>query len=243
MIWALTRLEFLRVAKPLLRSFVPLVLLAIIAVAVAVARDTSPDPQLFVLGTIMLSAMSIPGQVGRDRESGVLDYFATFPVSGYQLLAARVIALAIIVTGGFLVALMIGLVTEALPFATLSLSSQATLLIGSFMVVLSVGMILISLLTRYSLVAVLGVPIVGALILAQIGRFFSFSLDTYVSVAALTARPQVLITAGILTSGTLLCGVFVASALAARTLQPLPPPLVSIGDDVDQPTYLGSTGP
>lgn len=139
--------------------------------------------------------------------------------------------MAIFVAGGFLLALMIGLVTEAVPFATLSLSSQATLLMSSFAVVLSVGTILISLLTRYSLVAVLGVPIVGAIILSQIGRLFSFSLDTYFSVTALAERPQILIVAGVVALGALLLGVLVASALAARTLQPLPSPTVVTGPE------------
>ena len=220
-------LELRRVAKPLLRSFVPLALLAVVALAVP-ARGTSQAPQLLVFCTIMASAIGIPQQVARDRQSGALDYFATFPVSGYQLLAVRVIAMAIFVAGGFLLALMIGLVTEAVPLATLSFSSQATLLIGSFAVVLSVGTILISLLTRYSLAVVFGILFGAVFVLSLVGSFFSFSLDTYVSVTALTARPQVLVTAVILASGTLLCAVFVASALAARTLQPLPPPLVDV---------------
>lgn len=148
--------------------------------------------------------------------------------------------MAIFVAGGFLLALMIGLVTEAVPLATLSFSSQATLLISSFAVVLSVGTILISLLVRYSLAVVFGILFGAVFVLSLVGNFFS--LDTYFSVTALTARAQILVTAGILASGTLLCGVFVASALAARTLQPLPPPLVSIGDDVDQPTYLPVRG-
>jgi hypothetical protein len=151
--------------------------------------------------------------------------------------------MAICVAGGFLFALAIGLVAEAVPFAALSLSSQMMLLVSSFAAVLSVGTILISLLARYSLAVVLGVPLAGTLVLSMLGRFFSFSLDTYVSVTALlTERPQILVAVGVLALGTLLCGVFVASALAARTFQPLSPPLRSIRDDVYERNYRPARG-
>ena len=216
-------LELRRVAKPVLRSFVPLALLAAIAV-VAPTRGTNQIPQLLVFCIIALATVSVPQQVARDRQSGVLDYFATFPVSGYQLLAVRVIAMAICVACGFLFALTIGLVAGATPFASLSPVNQVTLLMISFAVVLSVGTILISLLARYSLGIVLGVPLAGILVLSTLARFFPLPLETHLSMTALAERPEMLIVAGVLALGTLLLGVLVASAVAARTFQPLPSP-------------------
>ena len=126
---------------------------------------------------------------------------------------------------------MIGLVTDAVPFATLSFSSQATLLIGSFAVVLSVGTILISLLTRYSLAVVFGILFGTVFVLSLVGSFLPFSLDAYFSVTALAERPQILIVAGVVALGALLLGALVASAVAARTFQPLPSPAVVTGPE------------
>ena len=222
----LVRLDLRRTTRPFLRSLIPLALLTVLGL-LANPTGTNAIAELVMVVSVGLATLVVPQQVAKDRRSGVLDYFATFPLSGLELLAVRLTTLVIYVAGGFLIALTVGLGTATIPAATLPLSLQLMVFTGSFAAVSCVGMILIGLLARYSFAVVIGAPLVGAIVLSTLLRVFPLPFDAHF-LRPLLLDPSLLIPGGIVLISFLFLGAGVAAAAAARALQPLSAPVGSI---------------
>ena len=225
-ILTLVRLDLRRTARPFLLSLTPLALVTVLGL-LANPSGTNVIAQLIMPVSVGLPMLVVSQQVAKDRQSGILDYFATLPVSGLELVAVRLVTLVIYVAGGFLIALTAGLGTATIPAATLPLSHQLIVLSSSFAVVCCVGMILISLLARYSFAVVIGAPLVGFVVLATLLRVFPLPLDAQF-LRPLLSDPSLLILGGIVLIAFLFLGAAVAAAAAARVLQPLSAPAGSI---------------